>query len=146
MTIRAKNNGHLAEDRAEVHLRDIYDFVQKSKYGTFFDFLVKKGTTDILIEVKWVECRYKSVNIYLKWKQAMRLFNAKDFLLYILTPKGNFFISPEKVLKYAHVHYNFLNPHEKNILIRATLADEQFVVMEPQKCLYCDGKLDIYLK
>ena len=140
------NEGVKKENEAKAHLEQTYDYVKQTKYCEFFDYLVKKGTTKIFVEVKWVECRYKTAGVYINWKQFQKLLNAKDFMLYILTSKGNFFISPIQVYSFAHVHYNRLNPHEKRILITATINNEVFELVEPSHCLNCNGRLIDYMK
>ena len=141
------NEGVKKENEAKAHLEEVYDYVLQTRQREFYDYLVKKGTTDIFIEIKWVECRYKTAGIYINWKQFKKLLDAKDFMLYILTSKGNFFISPMQVFTFAHVHYNRLNPNEKRILITARInPNKVFEIIEPTHCLNCDGKVIDYMK
>jgi hypothetical protein len=140
------NEGIRKENEAKQHLEAVYDYVQQTGQRDFCDYLVRKGTTDIFIEVKWVECRYKTAGIYIYWKQFWKLIAAKDFMLYILTSKGNFFISPEQVFDYAHVHFNKNNPHEKRILLTAMFSEGKFDLVVPTRCLNCNGTLMDYMR
>ena len=144
--MREFNKGIAKENEAKKHLKEIYDYVKQTKHTEFYDYLVKKGTTKILIEVKWVECRYKTAGIYVRWNQIQKLLKAKDFMLYIITSKGNFFISPSQVYSFAHVHFNRMNPSEKSILITAKINNNNiFEIIEPTHCLNCNGRLFDYL-
>jgi hypothetical protein len=140
------NEGVRKENEAKQHLEAVYDYVRQTGQRDFYDYLVRKGTTDIFIEVKWVECRYKTAGIYINWKQFWKLIAAKDFMFYILTSKGNFFISPEQVFDYAHVHFNKNNPHEKCILLTAMFTDGKFALVAPTRCLNCNGTLTDYMR
>jgi len=140
------NNGVKKENEAGNIFRGMFDYVEQTKHNKFYDYLVRKGTSNLLIEVKWVECRYKTAGIYLRWNQLMKLFHAKDFMLYILTSKGNFFISPPQLLEYAHIHFNKLNPNEKQVLITAQFDGKQFHITSPVRCLNCLGFLSDFIK
>ena len=133
------NNGIIKQKEAKGHLLKIYDFVESTKCLEFYDYLVKKGTIQTLIEVKWVNYRYKTISISIRWGQAKKLLKAKNFMLYIMTPKGNFFISPEQFYEYSHVHYNGANVHEKRIYLAAMLVDGEFQMTYPYRCPFCDG-------
>ena len=139
--------GHIKEEEAKGELLELYDYVKKTKYQEYYDYLVKKGTTEILIEVKWVECRYKTATLYFRCNQLKKLLKAKDFLVYVKTTKGNFFISPSQIYKYAHVHYNQLNPTNCfSVCISAFFNGINFTVKEPEHCLLCSGKLIDWIK
>lgn len=135
------NRGITKEREAGEYFNTIFDDVTKTKNGEFYDYLVSFGTTKLLVEVKWVECRYKTANIYLRWRQAMKLVLAKDFLLYITTSKGNFFITPEQVYDTAHVHSKPGNPKDYTIALNAVWDGKSFSVSGAHRCLNCEGKL-----
>jgi len=142
------NKGITAENQAKDILRSTFSNVTRTKYGTFYDYLVKQGNLPIRIEVKYYEIKYRSVVIVLKWRQLWKLIKSKEFLIYLMTNKGNIFISPKQIFKLAHIHHHYLNPNLKTIKLKVTMEDGKLKVIEPNKCnpFLCDGTIKKWLK
>ena len=142
------NKGVIAENQAKDILKSIFSNVTRTKYGTFYDYLVKQGNLSIRIEVKYCEIKYQSVSMVLKWKQFWRLIESKEFLIYLMTNKGNIFISPKQLFNFAHVHHYQRNFDLKTIRLRVTIKNGKLKIIEPEKCnpSLCEGTIKKWLK
>ena len=141
------NKGTDAEIRAEKHLERIYWCVENTKYGEYYDYLVKKGVTDIKIEVKYCEINVETAYLNIRWGQFMNLLKGGEFMIYLMTNRGNGFIKAEDLIKKGHVHHNEISPSLKRFCWFIGIEDENFVFMTASQCRskLCDGSIKVWL-
>ena len=137
-----RNQGHISQDVAFEELQQLYPNIQKMANTSFYDFKVPQSPLHLLIETKWCNCHFWSVDILLPWTQAHKLLEYKYYRLYIRTNRGHFFVTPETVFEYSHVHRMSWNHNVKYLLLKFTRdMDNNFEPNIKQQCTTCKGLL-----
>ena len=142
--MNTRNRGIQKEQEAKEHIRHKFGFVKKHISPTdFYDYLTFIENQRYYIEVKYynIPKGNRSANIRIRYNQFINLINQKNFLIYVMTNKGNKFITKKKLFQFAHQHYNKLNPHEKNIIFNVKEEGKLLRLSHLRKCKYCDGSI-----
>ena len=133
---------HLSEEEAEKRFVKLFDDVKRTEHSSFFDFLVKKGLMNFIIEVKKIYLgKSRTASLIIHEDQMIKLLAQKNFLLYVITEKGGAFFSPEQIYNFGHLHYNTLNPDMRKIYIKFQYEDNNLFMIPITKCRNCCGIL-----
>lgn len=128
------NRGTDAEIKAKKHLEKIYQYVEHTKYGEHYDYLVRFGLTDIKIEVKYLELKNYYTYLIIRWGQFMNLINGGEFMIYLMTNDGNGFLKPDDLIKTGHIHFNQHNPDLKHFQWFVGTENGKFIFKYPSDC------------
>ena len=147
MNYKNFNKGTDAELRAKKELEKVYWYVENTKYCEHYDYLVRMGITDIKIEVKYCEIKNETAYLNINWSQFIKLINGGEFMIYLMTNKGNGFLKAEDLIKKGHIHHNEINPHEKRFCWFIDIDNDKFVFKTASRCesLLCDGSIKVWL-
>ncbi len=147
MDIRYK--GRQKEKEAEEHIKNKFGSVKPHKRtNDFYDYLTYIENQKYYIEVKYVLLKGKNTsgNTRMSYNQFTKLMKQKNVLVYVMTNRGNKFISKRKLLLYTHQHYNYLNPTEKNFTFSVKEVNGKIKPVHLKYCQYCDGTATKCLK
>jgi hypothetical protein len=137
------NRGVEKENEAGDLLKNIFRNIRRSAYGEFYDYsTIDLNGKTTFIEVKWIPLKNRST-VTIKWNKIVRLFNAGNFLIYIMTPKGELLVTPDQLLSFAHIHYVGTNDtSSKKIIMGVSYQNNTITIDEPQYCRNCIGRLN----
>lgn len=121
----------------------LFDDIKKTEHNSFFDFLIKQGFHEFMVEVKRIYIGKRGIaSLIIQESQMISLLSQKNFLLYIQTDKGGAFFSAKQICNFAHLHYNKLNPMHRTVVIKFKYESNNLSMIPIQKCRNCLGVLN----